>query len=376
MLNNQSVYFPNLDGIRFFAALMVMVHHVEQLRAGFGLTNHWDNEIIKSLGMLGVILFFVLSGFLISFLFFNELKQTQTISIKKFYTRRIIRIWPLYFFIILISLFILPNLSFMYYPGAAVLDMDTKIYKVLPLYILFLPNLVVVAINSIPFCSQSWSIGVEEQFYLIWPILNKFIKNKLMIAFVVIFLYLLLKFMILLKIIGNGQNSLLFQFWESMPIHFMAIGSLLAYVAFFETKFTQCLKRILYNPAIQLMVLTAIVICLGFDLKLRYFNLEMYALLFGIVILNAASGTSNIFKMNNPVLKYLGKISYGLYMYHFICIVFVLQLLIKLELSNNIFLVYISIITCTVLISGISYSTIERYFLKYKSKYAIVISGE
>lgn len=326
--------------------------------------------------MLGVILFFVLSGFLISYLFFREQSNTGDINIRKFYIRRILRIWPLYFFIILLSLFVLPYIQFLHYPGAAFLDMETKIYKALPLYMLFLPNLVMVAINSIPFCSQTWSIGVEEQFYLIWPILNKYFKSKLGIAVFVVILYLIIKFMILLNVIGSGQNSLFFQFWESMPIQFMAIGSFFAYLAYFDTKLTIAFKRFFYHPIFQILTVLVIIICLTLDLKVKYFNLEMYAMLFGIVILNASTGTSNIFKLNNTILRYLGKISYGLYMYHFVCIVFVIQLLSKWNLNNEIFLVYISVLLSTILVSSISYRTIEHYFLRYKSRFSIIASGQ
>lgn len=375
-MSNNRVYFPNLDGIRFFAALMVIVHHIEQLRSGFGLKNNWDNEIIRSLGMLGVILFFVLSGFLISYLFFKEQDHTNSIDIKKFYVRRILRIWPLYFFLVLISLFILPYLPFMQYPGAAQLDLETKFFKVLPLYIIFLPNLVMVAINTIPFCSQTWSIGVEEQFYLIWPLLNKYFKSKILISVMVIIVYLIIKYSLLLKIIGNGQNSLLYQFWESMPIHFMAIGSIFAYLSFFETKLAQTLKRILYNKFTQLITVIIIISLLAFNFKVMYINLEVYAVLFGIIILNAASGTQNIFLFNNALLRYLGKISYGLYMYHFICIVCVIKILMKLGYESNMPLLYFTVVASTILISGISYSTLENYFLKYKIKYSIIPSGD
>ena len=129
--------------------------------------------------MLGVILFLVLSGFLISYLLFKEQDTTRDIGIKKFYLRRILRIWPLYFFVIGFALFVLPYVTFLIYPGAVKLSMETKFYKALPLYLLFLPNYVLVSIATIPFCSQTWSIGVEEQFYLIWPALNKLFKNKL-----------------------------------------------------------------------------------------------------------------------------------------------------------------------------------------------------
>lgn len=74
MRRSNSVYFPNLDGIRFIAALLVIINHVEQLSEAYGVKNYFDNDFIKSTGRLGVCLFFVLSGFLITFLLFKRRK--------------------------------------------------------------------------------------------------------------------------------------------------------------------------------------------------------------------------------------------------------------------------------------------------------------
>ena len=101
---NTKVYFENLNAIRFIAASFVIVAHIEFFKKLFHLPNFFENEVISIIGRLGVVLFFVLSGFLISYLLFVEKKVTKTISVKKFYIRRILRIWPLYFLIILLAL--------------------------------------------------------------------------------------------------------------------------------------------------------------------------------------------------------------------------------------------------------------------------------
>ena len=98
----KKVYFPNINGLRFIAALLVIIHHTEQIKDILGLSNYWSTPIIRSIGGLGVLLFFVLSGFLITFLLLDEESTTGTISIKKFYIRRILRIWPLYYLILIL----------------------------------------------------------------------------------------------------------------------------------------------------------------------------------------------------------------------------------------------------------------------------------
>lgn len=105
------IYFPNLNGLRFIAAFMVIVYHIEQFLSYFGYQNLTRNPVIKLIGPLGVELFFVLSGFLITYLILAEEKVTKTISIKDFYIRRILRIWPLYYFVGFLAFFVLPHLA-------------------------------------------------------------------------------------------------------------------------------------------------------------------------------------------------------------------------------------------------------------------------
>ena len=98
------VYLPGLNGVRFIAASMVMVSHIEQGKSTVGLANWFSEEHpLIYRGELGVTLFFVLSGFLISYLLLTEFKTTQTISIRNFYIRRVLRIWPLYFLIVFLG---------------------------------------------------------------------------------------------------------------------------------------------------------------------------------------------------------------------------------------------------------------------------------
>jgi peptidoglycan/LPS O-acetylase OafA/YrhL len=71
MLKKEKIYFPNLNGLRFIAAFMVIIHHLEQIKFVLGLKNYWDNSFVLVIGKLGVILFFVLSGFLITYLLYH-----------------------------------------------------------------------------------------------------------------------------------------------------------------------------------------------------------------------------------------------------------------------------------------------------------------
>ena len=111
------IYFTGLNGLRFFAAIAVVITHIELIKYQSGYSDIWrNNKLIFELGSLGVIFFFVLSGFLITYLLLKEKSVTQTVAVKKFYLRRILRIWPLYYLIVLLGFLVLPNIDFIHNP--------------------------------------------------------------------------------------------------------------------------------------------------------------------------------------------------------------------------------------------------------------------
>ncbi len=109
MKTEKSIYFSGINGLRFLAALAVIITHVELLKEIYGYENNWKHPLIFNLGGLGVYFFFVLSGFLITYLLLAEKEKNGKINIKQFYIRRILRIWPLYYFVLLLGFFVLPH---------------------------------------------------------------------------------------------------------------------------------------------------------------------------------------------------------------------------------------------------------------------------
>ena len=107
---SSKLYLNNLAGIRVIAALLVVFHHVEQYKAKFGWSNIWSHSFVREIGGNAVSIFFVLSGFLISYLLLAEKRKTGEVQLKKFYFRRILRIWPLYFLMLILG--ILANIYF------------------------------------------------------------------------------------------------------------------------------------------------------------------------------------------------------------------------------------------------------------------------
>ncbi|CAL2103428.1 Peptidoglycan/LPS O-acetylase OafA/YrhL, contains acyltransferase and SGNH-hydrolase domains [Tenacibaculum sp. 190130A14a] len=370
----KKVYFPNLNGLRFIAALLVIIHHIEQLKNIFNLDNFYhDLPFIPIIGKLGVILFFVLSGFLITYLLLAEEEVTGTISIKDFYIRRLLRIWPLYYLIVILSFFILPFIPFLEVGDYTSQLFDSYNLKVL-LFFLFLPNLALITFPPVPFASQSWSVGVEEQFYLLWPLLMKKSKYKLRLLFGVIALYFVVKFGINVyaKLFGVTEwTTLLYGFVGGFSIDCMAIGGVLAYWLYEKNN----ILKWLYSKYTQYLVYLILFVLIGFGVKIPHIHYEFYGVLFGIAILNLASNKETIFNLENSILNYLGKVSYGLYMFHPLAIVIILKTLMFFNIENVV-LQYVLSIGLTILISGFSYKFFESYFIKKKVKFSKVLSGD
>jgi len=150
-------YLKGLDTLRALAALIVVFDHVELIKQSNKIYNLVDHpSVIYPDGHLSVILFFIISGFLITYLLLIEKAKNGFINIRNFYMRRILRIWPVYYLVLFLSYFI-------FQPDYSLLRIS------LPLFIL--PN-VAYAVNEVWDVSpQIWSIGAEEQFYIFWPFL-------------------------------------------------------------------------------------------------------------------------------------------------------------------------------------------------------------
>jgi len=376
---NQPIYFPNLNGVRFIAAFSVLIHHTEQIKAMMGLNNIYGNYFIKNLGKLGVGLFFVLSGFLITYLLLSEKKRRGDISTKDFYVRRILRIWPLYFIIVILGFFVFPSIPIFNEPTRNQYYFDADFYKRLPFFLLFLPNLGFVFFRSPYLCAQTWSIGVEEQFYAIWPWVIKS-KNPIRTLFklLTIFLLILGIFWLLVFKIGdfseltkqNIQEGLIL-FFSQFRILAMMIGGLGAYLVFIKQ---DRILSILFRKDVQIVIYSVLFLMLGTGFHVPGLNMEFYGIFFCFFILNVAQNPNSVFQLEQKIVHYLGKISYGIYIYHPAVIVLGINTLHYFFGKNlNTFtfnlLLYPSVILITVLICDLSFRFIESPLLKLKDRF-------
>ncbi|MBF0511067.1 MAG: acyltransferase [Candidatus Omnitrophica bacterium] len=246
--------------------------------------------------------------------------------------------------------------------------------KTLFFYLILFPNIPFVMHLQPSLSLQLWSIGVEEQFYLIWPVMLKFSKKRLVVKFLAVIAgTVFLRKIFSLLTVTYGLPREVTDYVERCRFDSMAIGACGAYLIYYEKK--RALK-ILYHPLIQI---TAILLpwcatwfCMPFPLDDTVF----YSLFFAITILNVTSNPHSLLKLENKSLDFLGKISYGIYCYHLIVLhffVIYMRKYFQIEMPViNALAMYAFVCTMTIIVSCVSYLTFEKYFLNLKRYFCLV----
>lgn len=372
-----NIYFPNLNGIRFIAAFSVMIHHIEQAKWAFGIQNLYSLHIIKNIGKLGVCLFFVLSGFLITYLLLSEKNKAGTINTTHFYMRRVLRIWPLYFLIVILTFFVFPHIPFFLHIDNLNLVSDENVGKRLSLFLLILPNLAFILYDSPYLCSQTWSIGVEELFYYVWPWFIKYPNLKSILLTIAIFAGSIIGITYFyVEVVGNTLFTdyvvILAKFLGQFRILTLVFGGIIATLVYYKK---QAILSVLYRQDVQIVVYLLLILSLAFNIHPSPFNLEYYAFFFAFFILNLSSNPKSIINLEHKWISYLGKISYGLYIYQTAMTVFSIRLLQyffgnSLSLISYNILLYTLAISLTVGVSALSFHFFERRFLSLKRSFS------
>lgn len=349
-------HLKGLDTLRAIAALIVVVSHLELLKD----RNHIENifEVVPS-GHISVILFFVLSGFLISFLLMKELEINQKISFINFYMRRILRIWPLYYLIIILSFLLIESHN------------STMSYL---LCLTIFPNVAHAIGEGWSSSPQIWSIGVEEQFYLIWPIIISIIftfRKKLLpiILIFFIFLYTILPHALGFLNVRYFQSEHMItieKFFYGTKYNCLAIGAFIGIAYANRKKWVNLLN----NNFVFISVTIGTLFMWGNSVEFTHFTDEIFAILFALLILGAVG--SETINIDNTVSRFLGKISYGIYMYHWIIIILVMKFSPFQENDSFYNLkLYFLVFGLTIFISWLSFVFFEKKFLQLKIKYRI-----
>jgi peptidoglycan/LPS O-acetylase OafA/YrhL len=358
-------HFPCLDEMRFLAAAAIVLMHTEELK----FLHHFKNfyQTISNWS-IAVSFFFVLSGFLITYLLLAEHQSSGTIHIRRFYVRRALRIWPLYFLVVLVGLLIIPHLPGLAIPGVSEFTWQNWWPKFV-LFVTFLPNLAFVLYRIVPYAAQAWSIGTEEQFYLSWPIFLKATRRRLPGMFAVVLLSVLAR-------IGAEyvwKNDLLLGLCNVMQIGSLALGGIIAHLLFHNR--TKSLA-ILFNPITQVLALGLLIALIAARVTIPFVHFEIYAALFGCIVINAAGNPRALFRPRSRWLAALGRRSYGIYMYHPWLIgtnIWLLHRYFGMDLGRvgPTLLLHFLTLTFTFALSFISYRYFETPFLKLKDRFAV-----
>ena len=373
MTENKAVYFEQLNGIRFIAVLLVLI-------------DHWLIPInpFSFLGHLGVVIFFVLSGFLITRILFqnaDDCRQNQSsffVKIIRFMYRRSLRIFPIYFLLLLIGLlFSLSNFK-----------------NVWPYLVFYLPNFYIMKMGTwLGIWDHLWSLAVEEQYYLVFPYFILLLAPRryplLFILMLLVGLGTRFGFYVLASTEIQEQN---WMWWYVNPfaaLDCFGLGGILAYLFHYKQNYFQSVK---YLKICLLASLTAFIAILNFADLANFHHANIWSIVFErisgalfsffLIALSIRKDTWQLsaFLKSKPV-SYLGSISYGIYLYHNVVmnyyhdegntIWFYLNKYLPnfhLELVN--FTIYKFLISFLILVclSSLSWFVIEQPINKYKNR--------
>ena len=349
----------NLDGLRFLAAWIVLLCHIEVLKPFFGSeANKW--RFFSNGAQLAVTFFFVLSGFLIAWLLLKEKKENadQRINTWRFYKKRIFRIWPLYYLLLLLVFFVLRNSS-LFSSLKETSDTGFPAYRFAG-YMLFLPNTTEINYGKEICLGQTWSLGVEEFFYLVFPLLISFTPAKKIrtVLFIILILFLVLSLSLRSGLIGI--------YLDRYRIYAFASGGIAASFIVFpvskENAVIRELKR--KQTSIFLLLTTAILVIMG--MTLSFATQQFYSILFALTIFSLTVSGIRIGWLNHPLPVYLGKISYGIYMLHPLALIVLLNIW-KPSSTSIITTIGIALAgtILTILLAIISYECYEKFFLRW-----------
>jgi peptidoglycan/LPS O-acetylase OafA/YrhL len=287
-------YIPGLNGIRAIAVLLVIISHRFP-------KDHFIH--VFPLGSYGVDIFFVLSGFLISRSLFYQIKKNDehTLSrlkiVKNFFFRRILRIFPIYYLLLI----------FLFLTGGII---GNEFKSNILWYVFYGVNYLNYYENKwFGALGHFWSLSVEEQFYIFWPLLLLFVFKKRI-------LYLIF-FMIIIGTIYpfflDGKTSVL----TLSCVNAFGIGALLAYFEIIKPNYKSLFNtilRIVFFPILVLICINKMVVLIP------YFSDRLAISILAVSVIGFCRYRSKHVLvtqiLENKTLNFIGIISYGIYLYH------------------------------------------------------------
>lgn len=363
----ERIYFPELDGLRFIAFLMVFLFHgglpVGMVATAIGRT---AARAFRENGGYGVQLFFILSGYLITTLLLREEARFGRVALRAFWIRRILRIWPLYYLLIFIGFVVLPGLDGQLGTTGQKALVQTHLLPFLG----FLGNWSMALVRAAPdWLSVLWSVCVEEQFYLVVPLFIALVSRRFRVPLVL---------MLIVSAIAvrgwcayRSGSQLLIVYNTFAQFDTLLSGVLLAMVLGWDrdrpllTRWLRYLQWPLY--AVFAWIMTWPHLGHG-TIAHRTFDF-VWVWLCGVgIVMVAVWGKGWLQKaLAYSRFVWLGKISYGLYMYHEVALWARERLLYRLPwFPNKEELLSLGALALTIAMAAASYYGYERRFLQLK----------
>lgn len=373
MNSTPKIYFSGLDTIRFVAALMVFLGHtISKSFTKLGIeVESFSYKILSifSSGGTGVSIFFVLSGFLITYLIISEIEHGK-FSLKNFYIRRTLRIWPLYYAVVIFSFFLYPGLKIL-------INQNQPLASQVLYHLTFLSNFDVINVyqNSLGLDAMSqnitWSVSIEEQFYLFFPLIF-FLPRKRWGWCIIVLMTISLVFRYV-----NQSNSIILYYHTLSVLPDLLTGSLFAYLISINKKIYTFFEstKVMFHITV-LLIFFAIMVLDSYIENCETFFRFIKGVIVGLIVVTQALSLNKSW-FNFAKWKFAdrwGKRSYGIYMLHPICITLI-DVFYRLigynytsTFSKHLFVVLLTLIF-TLALSEISYRNLEMKFLSYKNKY-------
>lgn len=361
-------YVRFLDGLRCLSVAWVILHHLPYEKKGI-------LGLVSGRGWMGVDMFFVISGFLITSILLNERRATGAISLKNFYIRRALRIWPAYY--LLIACYLLLAVGILVVGNHALLPAAQQILHTVQWPATYTTNAYIALANTEDITvSHSWSLALEEQFYLFWPLLLALgvgVATRTAVAAVLVItvwrIWLTLHY-------PEGELAMRrIYFAPDTRMDVILYGALLAFGLTHEG-WKERLGRVLRLAGTPLVILGGLLAVMYFANRWSGFfgnalgygcSALLMSLALGYLLLVRPPLTMR-FLESRPIV-FCGKISYGIYLYH-AGVINILVYTLGMPASAGAKLVFtLAVYVLTVAVAALSYHYFEAPLLKLKSRF-------
>jgi peptidoglycan/LPS O-acetylase OafA/YrhL len=319
-------------------------------------------ELVMHNFSFGVDIFFIVSGFLLTYLLLAEKEKTGKVDVMKFYIRRAFRIWPLYFFMILLA----PVLSYFLYEQS-----PTYLY-----HFLFAGNFDLIENGPKSVATNHlWSICIEEHFYVFCPLLIGFIPMKKLpqTLLSIILACIIFRGFFLSHTSDYGMS---YYVHTLSRIDILALGGLFGYLYYH--------RRIKFNhPLLIRLIVYSIFLLIFFNVNyvesgsflIDTMKKYLFVIPFSYWLGNFLFHKDALFSVDRPnIFHTFGKVSYGIYMFNPVIIFLVIYFFEKYGFQNYLYFL-IAVHVLLAISTFLSYRFLELPFLSLKEKYAIIKSG-